>query len=394
MHFAGFFNTLILLGALQGFIVSALLMASARRRPAERVSRRLLALLIFLPALACLNLYLSELPAFVSSWQWNMASAILPLVVIMPMGPLVYFYVRSCGEQAFRLSRKYRPHFYPVVIDLFQHVASLFFVIALLTRLIPNNSYRFGVFLDYYDQYADIPRWLSLTIYLVLSTRYLKGRDQRSSWPRNFVRVFWAFAILWAVFLIPYELPRYTNALLDRLDWYPLYLPLVVMIYWLGFKGYFISFRAETTVAGEKKTAVKPPIADEKAGLVILALKKSMEEEKLWLNPDLNLGMLAQHIGAAPKLLSLVLNQHMHLAFNEFVNSYRVNAVRERMLQPDSREFTIAGLAYDCGFNSLPTFQRAFKSVTGMSPKEYLAKQVQAVEDGAQQNEPAGANGR
>ena len=382
MHFAGFFNTLILLGALQGFIVSALLVASARRRPAERVSRRLLAVLIFLPALACLNLYFSELPAFTSSWQWNLVSAILPFVIVMPVGPLVYFYVRSCVEPDFQLSKRYRPHFYSIGIDLFQHVASIFFVIALLTRLIPNNSYPFGVFLDYYDQYADIPRWLSLTIYLILATRYLKHRDQRSSWPRNFVRVFWAFAILWLVFLIPYELPRYTNVLLDRLDWYPLYLPLVVMIYWLGFNGYFISFRAETGTAGEKKAAGKPPIADEKAALVIQALKKSMEQEKLWLNPDLNLGMLAEHIGVAPKLLSFVLNQNMHLAFNEFVNGYRVNAVRERMLQPESREFTIAGLAYDCGFNSLPTFQRAFRSVTGMSPKEYLAKQVLPMEDG------------
>ncbi len=259
-----------------------------------------------------------------------------------------------------------------------------FFVIALLTRLIPNNSYPFGVWLDYYDQYADIPRWLSLTIYLVLATRYLNRRNLRSSWLRNFVRVFWAFAILWLVFLIPYEMPRYTNVLLDRLDWYPLYLPIVVLIYWLGFKGYFISFRAETAVAGEKKAAVKTPVADEKAALVILALKKSMEEEKLWLNPDLNLGMLAQHIGAAPKLLSLVLNQYMHLAFNEFVNRYRVDAVRERMLRPESREFTIAGLAYDCGFNSLPTFQRAFKAVTGMSPKEDLAKQALPMEDGGQ----------
>jgi AraC-like DNA-binding protein len=43
---------------------------------------------------------------------------------------------------------------------------------------------------------------------------------------------------------------------------------------------------------------------------------------------------------------------------------------------PESRELTIAGLAYECGFNSLPTFQRAFKATAGMSPKEFLAARV------------------
>ena len=64
----------------------------------------------------------------------------------------------------------------------------------------------------------------------------------------------------------------------------------------------------------------------------------------------------------------------MDTTFNEFVNGYRVKAVKARMLLPDSRELTIAGLAYECGFNSLPTFQRAFKTTTGMSPKEYVIK--------------------
>jgi AraC-like DNA-binding protein len=115
-------------------------------------------------------------------------------------------------------------------------------------------------------------------------------------------------------------------------------------------------------------------------GQVVVRLKKSMDEERLWLQADLNLGRLAQHCGVAPKLLSAVLNQHMDTTFNEFVNGYRVAAVRERLLLPESRELTIAGLAYECGFNSLPTFQRAFKATAGMSPKEYLAARALAPE--------------
>jgi hypothetical protein len=31
--------------------------------------------------------------------------------------------------------------------------------------------------------------------------------------------------------------------LISRFGWYPLYLPIVLLIYWLGIKGYFISYR-------------------------------------------------------------------------------------------------------------------------------------------------------
>jgi AraC-like DNA-binding protein len=402
---AGFLNTLVLLGALQGFIVCGLLVASARQRPAERTSRRLLALLVFLIALACLDVYLIHFAFWNATMIGAILSAVLPLIVIMPVGPLIYFYTRSCIEPEFRLGPRDKRHFYPVVVDLFQHTAALLFIIGLLGGLLPKKGpfvTHFGSWLDDYDQYSDIPRWISLTIYLALSTRYLRrqeidvaGRSAAGDgsaavsrrafsgrWPGAFLRVFWAFAIFWLLFLIPYELPRIGDALIDRFDWYPLYLPMVAIIYYLGVKGYFISSRGERPSAGaaagaDKKFGVVIP--EEKLEPLILVLKQSMEKERLWLNADLNLSRLAQHCGAAPKLLSTVLNQHMDTTFNEFVNRYRVDAVKERLRRPESRELTIAGLAYECGFNSLPTFQRAFKATTGMSPKEYLAGSLMQV---------------
>lgn len=312
----GILHSLILLGALQGFIVCALLVSSARRRPEGAQSKRLLAAIIFFLALACLNLYIFELPWLQNTPIGNLLSAVIPLVIIMPIGPLIYFYIRSCLEPEFRMSRKYRVHFYSVIIDLFQHIAALLFIIGLITRLIRNNVYPFGSFLDAYDQYADIPRWLSLVIYLGVSARYLAragkivaseelGRAQAAglgqaeaagldrtealAWPRTLLRVFFAFSILWLVFLVPYELPRYSNALIDRFDWYPLYLPVVLLIYWLGIKGLFISFRAVpapeiapgsagTASGADKVSGVRPALLPEVIGPVVLALKRAMEE--------------------------------------------------------------------------------------------------------------------
>jgi AraC-like DNA-binding protein len=365
-------NSFILLGAIQGLIVSALLFSSARRDPAGGRPKRLLSTLLLLLALACLNLYIYSLPGMLNTAIGNLLNALVPLVIVMPIGPLLYFYIRNCLEPGFRLDRRHRRHFYPVVIDLFQHVAALLFVLALITGLLsPHRNYHFGEFLDYYDQYADIPRWLSLVLYCGMAHRYLAKAGRTTpgtAWPRTLLRAFMAFSALWLVFLIPYELPRYSDALINRFDWYPLYLPIVLLIYWLGIKGYFISYGAGKRPRGQ--ALLSPDVA----GPVVSALKKAMEEDTLWLDPELNLGTLARHCGTAPKTLSAVLNQHLEKTFNEYVNEYRVGAFKERLLQPGSRQLTIAGLAYDCGFNSLPTFQRAFKSVTGLSPKEFLRK--------------------
>jgi AraC-like DNA-binding protein len=378
-------KTIVLLGALQGFIVSWLLRASGRFRPEERVSRRLLAALIFWIALACLNLDLIHEPFWTETLPGNILAAVIPLIVIMPLGPLIYFYIRSCEEPNFRLTPRRRRHFIPVVIDLFQHGFLLLFLIALIARLVPPNKYPVGTWEDYYDQYADIPRWLSLTIYLGLATRYLKRRQldpastdeedlRRIRWLRILLRVFWAFDVLWLAHLIPYELPKIGDELIGRFDWYPLYIPMVVIIYFLGAKGYFIStgHRKQPSPNAPDKKPAPLSIPKEKMDHVIEVLRKSMEEDRIWLDADLNLGKLAQYCGISPKTLSTILNQHMGTSFTDYINHYRIDAVKERIVQPESRQLTIAGLAYECGFNSLPTFQRAFKAITGMSPREYM----------------------
>lgn len=377
-------KTIVLLGALQGLIVSGLLWISGSRRPEERVSRRLLAVLILLIALCCLEVYLSHTDFWMNTMAGQILNAVIPLIIAMPMGPLIYFYVRSCGEPDFRLTRRYRPHFYPVVLDLFQHFFLLLFVIALFARLVPPNKYHVGVWDDYYDQYVDIPRWISLTIYLRLATRYLRRRREAgvaggeagvAGWLRNLLRVFWAFDLLWLAHLIPYELPKIGEELIDRFDWYPLYIPVVFIIYFLGANGYFITWREPRQAVGDKKNA-SAMVPAEKLDQVTRLLRKSMEEERLWLHTDLNLAKLATHCGVTAKTLSIVLNQHMGVSFTDFVNHYRVDAVKERIILPETRQLTIAGLAYECGFNSLPTFQRAFKATTGMSPKEYMGRNV------------------
>src|ERR1700743_3707920 len=104
---SGFLNIIILLAALQGFISSGLLWWS---KP-KRLSSRLLALLIFFIALACLNLYLNYQQWFARSSWMQLLDAVVPVDIAMPLGPLLYFYTKSLLLPDFALSKKDKRHF-------------------------------------------------------------------------------------------------------------------------------------------------------------------------------------------------------------------------------------------------------------------------------------------
>ena len=367
-----FLNILVLLGALQGFIVSSLLFFSKKRLPANRI----LAALILLMSLACFKLYGANNDWFGSDIL-RFLTELMPLIIIMPFGPLIYFYVQASTNPAFKITKKQRRHFYPVIIDLVPTIAIVLFIAGLVFRVIKNHPQPVGIFIDNYNVYADIPRWASVTFYLWLSIRHLaKLKDSSIQQPANIkwlhqmIRVFLVFQAVWLVYLVPYVIPKYSNKLLNAVDWYPLYIPLAAIIYWLGIKGYMMA--AQSMNQEVKKASVQQlPLSASVVQQAIAALKHSMEVDALYLNSALNLDMVAQHTALPPKTISAVLNQHVSKSFNEFVNEYRVNAFIRKMQQPGMDNLTIAGIAFECGFNSQATFQRTFKQVTGMSPTEY-----------------------
>jgi AraC-like DNA-binding protein len=46
--------------------------------------------------------------------------------------------------------------------------------------------------------------------------------------------------------------------------------------------------------------------------------------------------------------------------------------VKTKFANGEHKKSTLLGIAYDCGFNSKATFNRAFKKNTGKTPKEFL----------------------
>ena len=370
---SGFFNIIILLGAMQGFVISVLLYFSK----GNRLPNRLLSLFIFLIALACFNLYLSTQYWYTSGRVWQWLAAIVPMIIIMPLGPLLFFYTKSSLNPALKFTKTYKFHFYPVIIDIFPNLLVIIFIAGILTRIIKPHHTHLGIFIDNYNVYADIPRWISLSSYLVLSFKYLRGTERQDERPANGYQLKWLkqcitvlmiFQLLWLAYLVPYVIPKYTDRLLDAVDWYPLYVPLAIIVYWLGIKGYLVmKYQQLNTKKNEFSSTLPGAVVDQTVAL----LKKAMEEDELYLNPDLNLQLLAARTGIPAKTISAVINRRLNKSFNEFVNEYRIQAFKEKVHQPEMGNLTFAGIASECGFSSQATFQRSFKQITGLSPSEF-----------------------
>lgn len=149
----GFFITVVLLGALQGFIISTLLFVSKVRK----LSSRLLAILIFLIALASISIYLNTQPWYVYNQSLQLFHALVPWFMVMPMGPLIYFYLRSYIEPDKQLSINDKRRFYPVLIDILPQIIVLLFIIAAMCGYYRNSGPAIGRFIDAYNVYADHP---------------------------------------------------------------------------------------------------------------------------------------------------------------------------------------------------------------------------------------------
>ena len=351
------FDLLILAGAIQGFISSCILFYRK-----ENASNTYLAWIILLIALACFNLYLVN-TLNINSRVLLVLAYCVPLIVIMPIGPLIYQFTIS-NFQSKRLIPKW--HYQSVWIDVFPNVLAVLFFLGASLSLINSDLFStLDKFTDNYNKYVDIVRWLSMTLYTLLAYKYLKKQEkQTSNWTKYFIFGFLIFELIWLLFLIPYILPSISNLLLGTFNWYPLYVPLVIITYWVGF----------TAIMQLKSQSKKVLVDSATAQKTIDYLKKLMDEQKLYRDPLLRLDKIVQLTQIPQKTISATLNQVEKKSFTEFVNEYRIEEVKQKLVDSAFGHLTITGIALDCGFNSQATFQRTFKNLVGKSPKDFRSE--------------------
>jgi AraC-like DNA-binding protein len=100
-------------------------------------------------------------------------------------------------------------------------------------------------------------------------------------------------------------------------------------------------------------------------------LLEEMETRKPYLDTDLTLFSLAAILSWSPNHLSQVINTYERKNFFDFVNGYRIEAIKKNIRSQQYEHLTLLSIAYECGFNSKAAFNRAFKKSTGLTPSAF-----------------------
>jgi AraC-like DNA-binding protein len=161
------------------------------------------------------------------------------------------------------------------------------------------------------------------------------------------------------------------NARFGIKPYYILYILLSIIVYWIGYSGFIHPGLFSISSKYKKYEQQKLRLPEHKINHYCNIMKKAMENEKLFLKPELNLFELADYLNLHPKNLSVVLNTGFKKNFYEFVNSYRIEEVKRQLLDPTFRGRTILEIAFSAGFNSKSTFNDFFKKTVKMTPKEF-----------------------
>lgn len=116
-----------------------------------------------------------------------------------------------------------------------------------------------------------------------------------------------------------------------------------------------------------KTSALQPETVD----AVLPELTRLMEEDRVFLDPELSLKHLAQRLNVHYNYLSRIINQQLGQSFNDYINSFRIEEARKRLCDPAHSAKTVLEIAYDTGFYSKSVFNTAFKKFTGLTPSQY-----------------------
>lgn len=280
------------------------------------------------------------------------------LATLLLIGPLFYFYTRVVLEKSFRLVKSSLLHILPIIPAL----AFSLWINEVNVKTTPTYIFII-LFAIYYGHYL---------FYLVLSYRLIskakKEEDKNRPALEWLSMMAFGLAAVWLVYvlnLVEEDIPYILGPIL--------YSVIAYGISFMAIKKGYISLLEDT----KYKTT---PLSATEADLIFEKLQELIIKDKLYKDPGLSLDMLGKLLKVSPQKISLVINTRFKSNFNSFVNHHRIKQAEVLMRDEAFKNYTIAFIAYEIGFNSLTSFNTAFKKEMQKTPsvfrKEMISRQI------------------
>jgi AraC-like DNA-binding protein len=396
----GFYSSLLLITFSQGIIYTFLLLL--KRFKTGNKSNSWLSLFIFL----C-SLYIAPWMLGFAGWYDNQPYRDIlfytPLQHLFFIGPVIFCYTQSLLNPGFRFNKKQSLHFIPGMLYLIYIIS-----IWIYDKFIVKTYFFYADGMDKdFDKWYQYLGLISMVIYFLLSLRYYTiykkliyqvvsyADSILFKWIQTYLISFLIMILSPLVFsgitLFYPNLNSYTG------NWW-FYLFFSLIMYYIAITGYSnpvissIPFKlsesnnhqilllSENNLIIEQESVIDIDYEISKdfnwgeTTLWKIKIENLMEKELLFKNPELTLSDVAKNLETNVSVISKTINQGFKMNFNDFVNKYRIDEVKKAFDNGEHKKSTLLGIAFDCGFNSKATFNRAFKKNTGFSPKDYLEK--------------------
>ncbi|HUH27261.1 helix-turn-helix domain-containing protein [Gelidibacter sp.] len=301
-------------------------------------------------------------------------------------GPFLYLYVSTLTHNK-QFKPKYIWHLLPFIA---------FILYLLIASSFPTYAARIGI--DHVTEGTTHPPILFLfflgitalsgPIYFVLAQRQFRktkksilnfsSKDIELDWLGKLIPV---FGIIWTALMITaiihhvfqvFSMSFCINGLMLSLSAF------IILIGYFGLKqiGIFISNIHEESIESVIETpAAASKLIDDELEQCYCKIDDYFKEERPYLEPDLTLPKLAESLNVPHHHLSQVINEVYGQNFFDFINKYRVEEVKNKIVDPKFHNYSLLGIAFESGFNSKSAFNRVFKKFTKKTPSEFRDSQ-------------------
>ncbi|NHF60711.1 helix-turn-helix domain-containing protein [Flavobacteriaceae bacterium TP-CH-4] len=288
-------------------------------------------------------------------------------------GALIYFFVKSYVRPTFKLGRKDWIHFLPVGIEFAWSnfiKTQNFYWDGTRESLSWLGYWGYVVWMLYPTMYVVAG---SLIIYYTYRAQFLLKNEAgpenieiipgKTRWLYRVLLTLRIFSVIYVVvILIDFFFFNFASNFFYA---HPVFIGMAIITYWLGIEGF--NRRNEIIVKVRQPLSGKEKVQMEE---IAQSLEKAMRRDQLFRDPDLSLTKLSKQLEVKSYLITKCLNLHFGKKFNDYVNDFRIEALKELLKDPTNDDYTLLGLAFDVGFNSKASFNRAVKKSTGQSPTQ------------------------
>ena len=347
-------------------------------RNGKSISNKLLAILFFMLSFAIINLYLAVFRIEVSF----PGLLFIDDTFMFAYGPLLYVFTRSVLIKDYKIKNKDLLHFILFILALSAVITIILFadVNSLSTSIYSVETQEIPL----YIRFGEMLILGHIFLYLIkskLEVRKLvnKAYNTYSSLNNQNYKLLQfilnSFIILFVLSLMHSILPfvGIKSTLLMTL-----LLMVLFMFYFINsvlFKMLKLSTKESGIIAQSNintsnkyasSTITKEELIEHKMNLWNYII-----DNKRYLDSELNIDDLAKELNLSSKVLSQIINEGYACNFYDFINKFRIEAVKDKFTNQTDSKMTILEVMYSTGFNSKSSFNTAFKKFTKQTPTQF-----------------------